>query len=210
MNEILEKLRKAITGTEEGKGKNKRQSMLMYLSFLAMAGILLMLLSNRMPSNTETPPIVPQDDANAEEPVFSSSVSQVDDYENRIEKRLKEVLALIEGVGRVEVDVTLEQGTEYIYGVDSNKSQSKTNEQDNNGGVRVIEDSADSQNIVLYRDKNGEERPLVQTEKTPKVQGVLVVAEGAKDPKVDAEISRAVNTVLGVPLHKICVLPYKR
>lgn len=209
MNELIERLRKFITGTGEAQGKEKRQSMLMYLSFLAMAGIILMLLSSKIPSASSTETPAPAE-AGMEKPVFSGNVTPGDDYESRIEKRLKEILTLIEGVGRVEVDVTLEQGVEYVYGFNTSNSEGKTDERDTNGGIRSVEDSSRSQNLVLYRDKNGDERPVIQTERTPKVLGVLIVAEGANEPRVNAEISRAVNTVLGVPLHKICVLPYKR
>lgn len=174
-----------------------------------------MLLSSRAPSDPQPAPLTaaspsPSVESNLTEPAFSDHTSASDTYEYRMEKRMKEVLSLIEGVGRVEVDITLEQGTEFVYGVDSTNTKNHTDERDNNGGVRVIEDASDTQKIVLYRNKNGDEQPLIRTEKLPKVMGALVVAEGANDPRVNAEISRAVNTVLGVPLHKICVLPYKR
>ena len=191
-------------------GKNSRQNLLMVLSILAMVGIFLMLLNNKLqtPRSSTTPP-VQENSPQASEPTFSDN-SAKEGWEERTERRLEEVLSLIQGVGRIEVDITLEQGAEYIYGQNTNNTNNQTEEKDTAGGTRSVHDSSNSNNIVIFRDKDGREQPLIQTEKSPTIKGVIVVAEGADQPRINADLSRAVNTVLGVPLHKICVLTYKR
>ena len=44
----------------------------------------------------------------------------------------------------------------------------------------------------------------------PGMEGVVIVAEGAKDPKVMQYISDAVEALFGIPKHKIIVLPMRR
>ncbi|AZR73545.1 stage III sporulation protein AG [Anoxybacter fermentans] len=205
---MLQKLWDFLFNPNEKNGKNKRQNALMYISLLAMAGILLMLVSNMMKPSQSFLPVSGNQKKEIVQ-VFSDEINS-NSYEERLEERLKKVLSLIEGVGKVEVDITIEQGPEYIYGFNTSISNSETEERDNSGGIRIIKDRSESQDIVIIRDKNGEEKPVVRTEKSPIIKGVLVVAEGASNPKVNAELTRAVNTVLGIPLHKICVLPYKR
>lgn len=206
---MIEKLREIFfPSKEEGKGKSKRQNALMYLSIIAMLGIFLMLMDNAV-KTSNTPNDQPEQREEEAVQVFNKQSDKYS-YEERLEDRLNKVLGLIEGVGRVEVDITLEQSREYVYGYNTSDSHSETEERDDTGGIRVIKDNSQTKDLVIVRDKNGEEKPVVQTEKAPIVKGVLVVADGASDPRVTAELTRAVNTVLGIELHKICVLPYKR
>lgn len=204
---MLEKLLGLFVGPNEENGKNNRKLTYKILAVLGMAGIVLMLLSN---VNTPSPQTNGNLLSDHQEEVTAAPYDGAIGEEERIEERLKKVLSLVQGVGKVEVDITFEQGVEYVYGLDTSETNSNTEERDNTGGIRIIEDTSGSQNIVIVRDRNGEERPVVQTEKSPVVKGVLVVAEGAENPKVNAEVTRAVNTVLQVPLYKICVLPYRK
>lgn len=204
---MLEKLLGLFVEPNEENGKNNRKLTYKILAVLGMVGILLMLLSN---INTSSTQIQGDTLSDLQEEVEAATYSGAIGEEERIEARLKKVLSLVQGVGKVEVVITFEQGVEYVYGLDTSETNSKTEERDNTGGIRIIEDTSGSQNIVIVRDRNGEERPVVQTEKSPVVKGVLVAAEGAENPKVNAELTRAVNTVLQVPLHKICILPYRK
>ena len=50
------------------------------------------------------------------------------------------------------------------------------------------------------------QQPFVSKEVLPRVRGVLVVAEGANNKRVNMELTDAVAAVLDVPYHKIKVL----
>lgn len=200
-------------------GNNNRQNLLMVLSVLAMVGILLMLLSSKIqPAKKAEPPAAPNSEVATDtnvsgedgtEPVFGSKAS-ASSWEERMENRMKEILSLIAGVGRVELVITLDQGPEYVYNFNSAVTNNRTEEKDNAGGTRSVTDTSNTNNMVVARTKDGDERPIMRTEKAPTIKGVLVVAEGAENPRVNTELTRAVNTVLGVDLYKIYVLPYKR
>ena len=53
--------------------------------------------------------------------------------------------------------------------------------------------------------KDGSSVPMTQTIVSPKVEGVIVTAEGANNVSVKANIISAVEAVTGVPTHKIQV-----
>lgn len=203
---MLQKLWGLIFKSIGEEGKKRSQNTLMYLSLLVMLGILLILWSNLTTTKKVDLPMEPN---NQVQPTISSS-SPVTGYEEELETSLERILSLIDGVGKVEVKITFEQTREYIYLYNSSVSESQTDENDKAGGIRNLKEYSREQDLVVLRGQDGQERPVTQTEIYPEIKGVLVVAQGAENPKTNAELMRAVNTVLGVDLHDICILPYKR
>ena len=67
-------------------------------------------------------------------------------------------------------------------------------------------ESTGEKNTVMQKDKGGE-APFVKSEISPKVRGVLVVADGAADNNVAANLKRAVCAALAVPIHKVEIMP---
>lgn len=188
------------------EGKKRSQNTLMYLSLLVMLGVLLILWSNLTTTKKVDLPMEPK---NQVQPTISSK-SPATGYEAELETSLERILSLIDGVGKVEIKITFEQTKENIYLFNSSVSESQTDENDKAGGIRNLKEYSREQDLVVLRDQDGQERPVTQTEIYPRIKGVLVVAQGAENPKTNAELMRAVNTVLGVDLHDICILPYKR
>lgn len=205
---MLEKLSEILFKPDEKSGKSNRQNILVYLGILVFLGVTFILLGNRDVGN----PSAQTENQMDLTSVFNNSSPNPDSafssYVARQEAKLKEILSYIEGVGKVVVSITLDQDSEYLYGYNTSNSGSSTEEYDNSGGRRFITDNSKSQDIVIYRDSSGNENTVVLTEKAPIIKGVLVVAEGAETPEVNARLVRAVKTVLGIPLHKIIVLPY--
>ena len=58
---------------------------------------------------------------------------------------------------------------------------------------------------VIFTDENGSNVPATKTVVNPKVEGVIVIAEGAGDANVKANIISAVEAVTGVQAHKVQV-----
>ncbi|MTI48198.1 MAG: stage III sporulation protein AG [Firmicutes bacterium] len=130
------------------------------------------------------------------------STALIDDYANNIEKKLKNILGMINGIGEVEVMVTLEDTAEKIPAIDTTESKETTNEKDAQGGTReVIKD--DLTKKIVTSNGNGEESLVVIKEIKPSVKGVIVVANGANDPVLKEKIYRAVKTVLGIPGNRV-------
>lgn len=128
-------------------------------------------------------------------------------YEERIENRLKAILEQIEGVGEVSVMVTLKVGSEIVPATNVIESESQTSEKDSSGGTRTIVQRSVDSKIVLKNDQGTEEQPLIVKEIMPEVKGVIVVAEGAENAEIEAMITEAVQTVLGIPAFRVKVYP---
>ncbi|MCK8817504.1 hypothetical protein MWH28_09065 [Natroniella sulfidigena] len=129
--------------------------------------------------------------------------------ERELEEKLASILSQVQGVGKVAVDVTLDTGSEYIYARDYQQSSQEVKEEDDAGGVRNTVESDDTEEIVVLNKGSGEEA-LVEKEIRPKIRGVLVVAEGAQNSYIKADLMQAIRRGLGVASHKIVVLPKGR
>ena len=112
----------------------------------------------------------------------------------------------MEGVGKVEVMLTLENSEEQIVLKDRPNTQENLNETDTSGGSRVSSNSQYEEETVLITTKAGETVPYVTKEIVPRIKGVIVLAQGAGDGKIQTMISNAVSVLFDIPIHKVQVL----
>ena len=129
--------------------------------------------------------------------------------EKQIASELQRMLERIAGAGRVEVTVQLATSTHKDYAINSDTGLKTTEEQDQTGGTRQITENTGSSMVVIAGNGQGQEKPVVRKEIAPEVAGVLVVAEGARTPRVKADLFRAVQVALGAQPHKIIVMTMK-
>ncbi len=130
-------------------------------------------------------------------------------YEQRQKEELKNILSKIEGVGNVDVMIYFESGEEQVPAVDVNRSVSTTEENDNSGGKRQITQNNDGSKVVIANTGNSNE-PLILKRYKPKVTGVIIVAEGAEDGKIQYEMTKAVANFYNIPDNKVNVYSMKR
>lgn len=127
------------------------------------------------------------------------------DYAAYLEEKLENTLGDISGVGRVEVMLTLQSSEELVVEKDTPVSRSNTNETDSEGGSRVISQT-DAGETTIYRTEGSNSEPYVVKTILPKVEGVLVVAQGAGKGTVDKSITEIVQALFGVEAHKVKVV----
>lgn len=132
-----------------------------------------------------------------------------EDYANGLEIELKNILSKIHGVGNVDVLVTLDSNNEVVAAMDIVQSQTTTNEKDNNGGMRTTVQTESNNKIVTSQNTGGQNQPIVLKKVMPEVRGVVIVADGAKDPNVAYELMTSVQTALGIPAYKVKVVSSK-
>ena len=121
-------------------------------------------------------------------------------YDNA-EKRLSAMLGKISGAGKTEVMITYESTSEKVTVADTKTSKATSDgEKSESTGERVT---------VMQKDGNASS-PFVKAEVNPKVRGVLVIADGAKNAAVSANLKKAVCAVLDVPVHKVEVMPREK
>ena len=132
------------------------------------------------------------------------TAGSTEEYAVYLEEKLKKMLESVRGVGEVEVMITLESSEERIVEKDMTAERSQTEEQDSAGGTRTVSSSNTGYQTVYQEGSQGS--PFVVKTLTPKVEGVLVVAEGAGKGNMTGEITQIAQALFGVEAHKVKVL----
>lgn len=130
-------------------------------------------------------------------------------YEEILEGKLANLLSQVKGAGAVAVSITLENGSAQEFAKNLTKESRTIQERDNGGGLRTTTETKENEQVILSRE-NGVDRPVMVREIKPAIKGVLVIAEGAGDSVVKANLTRAVEAGLGVPAYRITVLPQRK
>lgn len=128
------------------------------------------------------------------------------EYVKKLEEELKSKLRLVEGIGEVDVMITLKSSRELIPLKDSPYTQETNNEADGNGGSRISSNIKKEEETVLITNEEGDKIPYVVKEIEPEVEGVVVIARGGGDQNIVGEIIDAVEVLFGIPTHKIKVM----
>lgn len=187
------------------KENNKRK----YIIAIALIGIVLIMMSNMFYSSNElNDPLNIETDAQLhdEEIEEVSLITNVTEIEVSYEKDLQMMLNQIKGVSEVEVMVNVDSTNVNIYEKDLILGTQTTDETDNNGGMRNVEDETKETKLVYVRQGDQEVPVLVQTKK-PQVRGVFIIAKGVENSTVKKWIIESVSRVLDVPSYRISVLP---
>ena len=136
-------------------------------------------------------------------------LSGEEDYAEYMERKLKDVLSKVSGVGEVEVMVTLRSTSEKVVEKDEEKESETVTEQDSQGGTRTTSRNSSSGTTVFGEDGSGTssgQEPYVTKELTPIVEGVVVIAQGGDEPVTVQNITEAVQALFNVDTHKIKVM----
>lgn len=184
------------------------------LSILVLVGILLVILSTTFKNDTiATSSKMIGNDKN---PLTLESTSTDDEKnklmrteEQEVERKLKETLENIQGVGKVQVMVYFKGGEEQIPAININDSTSLTEEKDIDGGTRKITQKNDGRSIVMMNTQNGTE-PFVVKKYKPEVTGVCVVSEGAENNLTKLEIQKAVVNLFDLKENQVNVYAMKK
>lgn len=123
-------------------------------------------------------------------------LDQTNEYKNELQEEILKMLNKMEGVGDVEVMITIENGLESVYVTEENfttdiqiDSQKRTGEQ----------------TTLLVEDANGRRQALLKMTIQPVVRGVVVVCEGGDDILVVARVTQAIKALLNISSTKIYV-----
>lgn len=151
---------------------------------IGILGMALILISSFLPDSSEK--------KNTEK---ENSLKISDDFVNELKEQLEDTLSSIEGVGDVNVMLTVNSSDEYIYAEEKNTS-SDTDE---------TQTSEHSENNFVVIEQNGNKEALVQQILKPEIKGVVVICEGGSNASVCEKVYKAVSTALNIPTSKIYV-----
>ncbi|MGL4850041.1 MAG: stage III sporulation protein AG [Clostridium sp.] len=143
---------------------------------------------------------------NAKEANESDTVLSKDAYEKEQKEQLVSILEKMDGVGKVDVVITFESGEVKVPAYDNNTQTTVTEEEDSSGGKRTNEQKNDGSKVVMSSGDGGNE-PFVTKIYKPKVQGIMIIAEGAENSKTKYNIEKAVSDLYNLSFDKVNVYP---
>ncbi len=202
MNEQLTKLKNKLSAKKPGKD---------LMLILILGGVLLAVIAwptEDKNTDDESKSIISDNQSAMMEENKESMDSQTL-YEKKLEERLEEILAEVEGVGKVKVMITLAADSEQIVEKDRTLDTQSVSETDGTGGSRENRTTNDAEETVYITNQSGEKEPYVSKVKYPTVEGVLVVAEGGDDIRVNIHITEAIQALFHIDAHKIRVVKMK-
>jgi len=200
---------------QEDKG-DKKPGKYQYMLLVLCIGAAFMLAGNILFKKGTNPASVPtatnEKAASEDVPTFgmkkSSGNKTIAEYEEKYENQMKKALQEMLGDNDVTVLVTIDSTDKKVLEKNRVTKSQTTDETDREGGQRKVVDSSTDEQLVIIREGE-KEVPIVVETKKPEIRGVLVVAKGADNIEVKKWIREAVTRALGVPSHRVAVMPKK-
>ena len=201
MNELQERI-KNMQVFLQNHGLNIR------VIWLGMIGVLLLIFGSFFDGNLLSSKIVPAPDAKEEATIITSKNTDAS-YEKNLENKLTQLLSRTKGAGNVAVSITVEGSARQEHEKNIVKETKTVQEKDTSGGIRTTTEIKENQQVLVNKE-NGVDKPVMLREINPEIKGVLVIADGAGDSVVKANLTKAVETGLGIASYKITVLPQRK
>lgn len=125
----------------------------------------------------------------------STAPSQGDEmgkYKEQMESQVTAILEKVEGVGAVDVMITLRASKKKVTLKDNSHNEGKSEEES-----------------VLIESGDDGTSPYIVQEREPEIEGILVVCGGGDSPSVQREIIAGISALFPVESHKIKVMKSK-
>ena len=164
---------------------------------IAIAGIIL-LVTNVSERRART------DTAEKKEAENTVAASENEAYIESLENKLIHILENVDGVGQVEVMITLQASRESVLNKDD--TEELETETETSDGTQNERQSSRSENETVLSDENGESAPYVIKELEPEIAGVVIACEGADNNTVAASVTEAAQVLFGISVNRIKVL----
>ena len=191
---LKEKLNKILKN--DGNNKKKTEN----LVFLLIILIVTVVSINTIWKDEEKD----RDATNIDNKKLAINVEEKEIKSDSLEEKLEYILSNISGVGNVDVLITYNETEEIIPVYNKSDKKSVTSETDSKGGLRTIEETDTSSEVIYQNDEI-----IVQKTISPKIEGAIITATGANNANVKANIIQAVEAATGLATHKIQVFEKK-
>jgi stage III sporulation protein AG len=181
-----------------------REVGLFRLFIMLLAGIALLLLTfPDLFSGTSTSAPVSEE---SQKESTQISYEDADEYIKDAEERLKTLLKKVEGVGDVEVMITLKSSGESIPLKDTPYEKSSHVSEDETGETTKETEEKAEEETVMVEASDGTTQPYLVRETVPEIEGVAVIAQGGGNSEIKKEIVEAVQVLFDIKAHKIKVM----
>lgn len=130
-------------------------------------------------------------------------------YTRIMESRLEEILSCIEGAGKVKVLVTIKQSEKKVVEKDNPNERKNVYETGEAGENKNTMELTNDVETIYTEDEAGHKVPFVTMQIVPKVEGVVVVAQGGGDENIKKQITEVIQALFDMEAHKIKVVKMK-
>ncbi|MBO7274847.1 MAG: hypothetical protein J6V15_00590 [Clostridia bacterium] len=155
-----------------------------YILLMCAAGILLVMLSGIGDGHADAP---------------NTDWQDVKFDAGEIEKAAESIFSKIEGVGKVDVRITVKSGYESVYAYDISRDCTQSE-----SGFSA---SADKEMVTV--NSSGQNMPITIKIKHPEYMGAVIVCEGGDDSKIKLELTQAMKSLTGISADNIVVAKMK-
>ena len=197
----IEKIKNLFSKKTDVSNKKNIENLIVFLIILVITVIVINIIWNddkKEESNTQGKTLAKTDITKDTEVI----TTEQDEYNLKTE--LEQTLSKINGVGKVTALITYSESSQIVAMYNQNSKESTTEETDTNGGIRTINEK-DTNKEVIFKEENGEKIPVTEKLIMPKIEGAIIIAEGANNAEVKSNIIQAVEVVTGLATHKIQV-----
>ena len=204
ISEETNEIKEIIKGDGTGNDKRKIENLVFFVVVLIITIVIINFIwngnketNNENVTNDTTKQLATTNNETVQ--VYNSSEST-----DNLEDKLKNILSKIQGVGNVEVCLNYSESSEVVAMYNENSTTSTTEETDDTGGTRKIEET-DTQKDVIFQEDDGTKTPITAKVINPKIEGAIITAQGANNAETKNNIVQAVEAVTGLATHKIQV-----
>lgn len=189
-----------VTNTLQRLLENKKIQLLLALA--------LVLIALRLYSPPAAQPDTSLVNAARDTPVpGESTLSSLQAYRQTLEAQLAAHLSHIAGAGQVSVMITFAASGRTEFATDRGETRRST-QVAGAGETRETTNLEETLSVdTVLTQGGGRESGLEVRETMPEVQGVVVVASGARASRVREMLTEAAVTILALPPHRVTVLP---
>ncbi len=121
------------------------------------------------------------------------------ELEQKLEQRLEDLIAEIDGVSAPRVMLTLEQTSQTVYARDEKSSSSSSGDESGSNS-----DSGSESSVVIVG-SGGTKSALTESTILPKVRGVAVICGGAENIIIKEKVVNTVASVLDISTSRVYV-----
>lgn len=187
---MLERFKKMFS-EEDTKKRNEN-----LIAFLIILVITLVIINKILSGDESESENVAENNAELVTQSFSE-VEEISGYYESLKTELEEILSKISGVGKVEVMITYSESSSISPLYNESTSSSVSTSSDGT----TTETTSESKEI--FTDSSDE--AVIEKYIMPTIEGAIIIAEGADDLTVKANIVSAVEAATGLLSHKIQV-----
>lgn len=187
-------LKNSLIKSEKKDGKKSVENLIL----LAILLIIVIVAINYIWKDNEK---AKKDNANSTKVLADTNIIEENTSQNNdLEQKLKKILSNISGVGEVEVLITYSQTSVVNPIYNEDYGESVTEEEDTSGGKRKVSSTTNKKEVVSSNND-----VITQSVTSPQIQGAVIIAKGAGNANVKANIIQAVEAATGLSTYKIQV-----